>query len=160
MTEAATRRSETIAHMRERVLGESLREVATELRMIDAVDFVSYIRFDKFAHLEQLVSSAVEMHFKPGTLQFGSAADVSLDWGHAPRISLDMEFNGRDVGVAFSLVLESAQAGVQINAITFRQPATAPDENTRALIAALAEARGDGREGEPPEPVVRRAFAH
>jgi hypothetical protein len=52
-----------------------------------------------------------------------------------------MEFHHMQVSVYFRLLLEALQAGVEINYISFEAGSTDPDQNTRALIAAIANAR-------------------
>jgi hypothetical protein len=126
---------------RERVLADGLREVASELRMIDAVDLVAYIRSEQFANIKSLVNSSTELFFKPGTISFGCSGDVDLKWGSAPSISLDMEFHNMQVSVYFRLLLESLQAGVEILHITFEHASPDPDENTQRLAEAIADAR-------------------
>lgn len=126
---------------REQTLAYSLREVAAELRLIEAADFVAYIRTEQFANIRTLVNSSTEMFFKPGTIRFGASADLVLDWGRAPSIMLDMEFHHLKVDVYFRLLLESLSAGVEINYISFQTGSNNPDENTRHLRIAVEDAR-------------------
>jgi hypothetical protein len=126
---------------RERVLAEGVRPVADELRLVDLADFVSYIRNEQFANLEDILNSSVELYFKPGTLTFGWAADLAVDWDRPPRIMLDMEFRHLSVLVFFGLSIEPEDATVEIRFISFENAAEDPQENTRRLIEALLEAR-------------------
>lgn len=126
---------------RERALGEGMRDVATELRLIDVVDLVTFIRLEQLGNVEALVNSAAELYFKPGTVVFGASAEVNVDWGRAPTVLLDMEFKNTGVKVYFSLILESQAAAVEINYISFDQPGGDPANNTRALASAVNEAR-------------------
>ena len=60
----------------------------------------------------------------------------------APRIVLDMEFHHRGINVFFRLLLENDEAGVEIDYLSFGSGADRnPDENTRRLLEALADAR-------------------
>lgn len=129
------------ALLREKALGEGIGDVASELRLVDVVDLVSFIRNEQFANVGDLVSSAAERFFKPDTLRYGRAADVELHWGTVPSILLDMEFHHRDVSVYFSLQLEEARAGVEINYITFGNANRDPRKNTERLIDAIIDAR-------------------
>ena|SRR5262245_49484774 len=126
---------------RERVLADGIREVASELRLIDAVDFVAYIRTEQFANISNLVSSSTELYFKPDTIRFGLSGDVDLQWGGTPTVSLDMEFHHMKVNVYFRLMLEALQAGIEIDYITFDDGSPDPDANTQRLIEAIAAAR-------------------
>lgn len=127
---------------RERILGDAMRDVASELRLIDAIEFISFVRLEKFAHIENLVNAASELYFRPGSLSFGASAEASVDWGRAPSILLDMEFRHQGLSVYFSLILESLRAAVAINFMTVVPNAANAAENTQRLIEALSEARG------------------
>jgi hypothetical protein len=126
---------------RERALAEGMREVASELRLVDATDFIAFIRTGQFANVGSLVSSSTELFFKPGTVRFGSSGDIDLKWGGAPSIMLDMEFNHMRVAVHFRLRLETLEAGVEIDYITFEGASADADENTERLVKAIADAR-------------------
>jgi hypothetical protein len=128
-------------HEREKALAEGLRDVASELRLIEATDLVAFIRTEQFANIGNLVNSSTELYFKPGTLRFGQSGDVSLKWGGVPTIMLDMEFHHMRVNVYFRLLLEALQAGIEIHYINFQDGAADPDENTRLLVEAIANAR-------------------
>jgi hypothetical protein len=126
---------------REKALAEGLRDVAAELRLIDAADLIAFIRTEQFANIANLVSSSTELYFKPGTISFGQSGEVDVTWGDAPTISLDMEFRHMRVAVYFRLLLQALQAGVEIDYITFEGGSDDPRENTRQLVAAIAAAR-------------------
>jgi hypothetical protein len=129
------------ALIREKVLGEGIREVASELRLVDVVDLVSYIHNEQFANVGDLVSSSIERFFKPDTLRYGRAGDVELNWGSPPAIMIDMEFHHRKVSIYFRLLLEALGAGVEINYISFDDANDDPHQNTTRLIDAVTDAR-------------------
>lgn len=126
---------------RERALADGIKDVASELRLIDAADFIAFIRTEQFANIKSLVTSSTEMYFKPGTISFGLSGDVVLKWGAPPAVVLDMEFHHQQVNVYFRLLLEAVHAGVEIDYISFEQSSNDPDENTQRLIAAIGDAR-------------------
>ena len=126
---------------REKALADGLRDVASELRLIDAADLIAFIRTEQFANIANLVSSSAELYYKPDTLSFGSSGDIDVKWGGQPTIALDMEFHHMQVSVYFRLLLEALQAGIEINYINFEAGSADPDQNTRALIAAITNAR-------------------
>ncbi len=126
---------------REKALADGIKEVASELRLIDAADFVAFIRTEQFANIGNLVSSSTELYFKPETIKFGLSGDVNLQWGSPPSVSLDMEFHHMRVNVYFRLLLEALHAGVEIDYITFDEGSADPDENTQRLVDAIANAR-------------------
>jgi hypothetical protein len=127
--------------VREKLLGDSIRSVASDLRLIDLPDLVSYLKTGEIASIGALVQSSIEMSFKPETLTFGQAGDVFLDWGAMPRVSLDMEFHHLAVHVYFRLLLEAEEAGVEITYIAFEGDSSGPSHNTTRLHEALGEAR-------------------
>lgn len=139
------RKSLSRGRLNERVLAGGLQELAAELRMIDIADLVTYIRTDRYGHIDSLVSSAAEVVMKPGVVKFASSAQVELDWEALPRISLDMEFMNRDVKVYFTLILESQVASVQINYMTIADGRAdgGGEDGTRRLIEAMEDARGN-----------------
>jgi len=126
---------------REKALADGLRDVAAELRLIDATDLIAFLRTEQFGNIAHLVNSSTELYFKPGTLAFGSSGDVRLKWGEAPTVALDMEFMHRGVSVYFRLLLEALQAGIEITYITFSDSTGDPESNTLRLVEAIADAR-------------------
>src|SRR5262245_66446014 len=99
---------------REKALADGLRDVAAELRLIDAADLIAYIRTEQLGNIANLVNSSTELYYKPGTLRFGASGDIDVKWGGTPSISLDMEFHHMQVSVYFRLQLQALQAGVDI----------------------------------------------
>ena len=126
---------------REKALADGMRDVASELRLIDPADFIAYIRTEQFGNLRNLVNSSTEMFFKPGTITFGLSGEVDLPWGCAPCTSLDMEFHHLNASAYFRLVLRSLQAGIEINYVSFEGGSDDPDKNTARLIEAIEDAR-------------------
>lgn len=129
------------SEVREKILGESIRCVASDLRLIDLPDLVSYLKTGQIASIGSLVQSSIELSFKPETLIFGHAGDVYLEWGSLPRVLLDMEFHHQSVHVYFRLILEAEEAGVEITYISFEGESVSPGRNTTRLNQALGEAR-------------------
>ncbi len=104
----------------EKILGDSLAEVASELRLVDVSDFVSFIKGGRTGNLECIVESSAEMFFRPGTLRLGTTSDVMLDWGMPPVVKLGMEFHNHDVSVYFHLLLEADKVGLGIDYMNIR----------------------------------------
>lgn len=126
---------------REMALAEGLRDVASELRMIEVADLIAFIRTEQFGNISTLVASSAECYFLPGTLKFGQSGDINVRWGGVPSVNLDMEFQHLGVNVYFRLELEALQAGIEITYISFDASAPDPDENTRRLVDAIKGAR-------------------
>ena len=126
---------------REKALGEHIRGVAADLRMIELADLVAYLKTSQIASIGALVQASIELSFKPDTLIFAFGGDVHLEWGGKTEVALDMEFHHEAVHVYFRLILETQQAGVEILNICFDQASRSPDENTSRLRRALEAAR-------------------
>ena len=129
------------AFQREKIIAESMHNVATDLRLIDLADLVAYLRTMQIASAGMLVQSSAELWFKRDTLQFGQSGDVQLNWDTRPQITFDMEFHNMSVHAYFRLVLEAKLAGVEITYISFDEAADDPEINTCRLADALLEAR-------------------
>jgi hypothetical protein len=126
---------------REKIVAEAICPVATELRLLDAADLVSLLRFECYGNLADLVSSAAELYFLPGTVNFGAGGDYSLDWGTEPEVTLDMELRLQGVTVYTKLLLQKDTAGVEVTHVAFNDPSADPDDNTDFLRRSLQEAR-------------------
>jgi hypothetical protein len=126
---------------REKIVAEALRPVATELRLIDAADLVALLRYERWGNLSDLVSSAAELYFLPGTIRFGVGGDYNLDWDSLPEILLDLEIKPDGVSIYAKLSLTDELAGVDISHIAFNDPSNDPDQDTAFLAESLAKAR-------------------
>ncbi|MBX9469278.1 hypothetical protein FVA81_18420 [Rhizobium sp. WL3] len=126
---------------RERIVAEAISPVASELRLLDAADLISLLRFELYGNLSDLVSSAAELYFHPGTVVFGAGGDYRLEWGGPPEIVLDVEIKPRGITIYSQLTLTNEQAGLDIKHIAFHETSGDPDANTRMLEERLQEAR-------------------
>lgn len=104
----------------EKMLGDSLTEVASELRLVDVSDFIAFIRNGHTGNLESIVDSSTELFFRRGTIRLGSSSDVVLDWGAPPVVKLGMEFHNHDVSIYFHMILESDRVGLGIDYMSIR----------------------------------------
>jgi hypothetical protein len=122
-------------------LGPAFEPVATELRLVDVADFIAYIRDQKFANIQDIVNSSVELFFKPGTLSFGWDAEFELDWNKLPVITLDMEFRHRSVWLVFKLSLCALQTNVTVKYLSLGKTSGDPRQDMASLIETIADAR-------------------
>lgn len=130
-----------ISQTREEIVGRAVAPVAAELRLVDAADYIAFIRLEERAALADLVSSSAEPYFMPGALRLGEGSDYELDWGAEPRVSLDLEFCLKDASVYFRLVMDADSAGVEISYCSFTQPGKDEAADTAFLAAALEHMR-------------------
>lgn len=133
------RQSHTAA--REMIVADAIGDVVSELRMVDVADYIAFIRLEHFACLSDLIDSAAELYFMPGTLRLGHGGEAYVDWHGAPRIVLDLELRPPGVTVYFQLTLTADDASVVLNYVAFQNPDPDPEQNTRLLQQVLEEAR-------------------
>ena len=124
----------------EKIIADAICTVASELRLIDVADLISLLRFERHGDLADLVASAAEMYFLPGTIKLGIGGDYYLDWGGQPRVVLDLEIRPRKVTIYARLVLEQDCGGIEINHIDFDEPLENPEDNTALLAESLRAA--------------------
>lgn len=127
--------------IREEALAQAVCDVAEELRLVDVTDFIAFVRTEKHANISDLVKSSTELFFKNETLRYGLGANVEADWDTTPEVRLDLEFRNNGVWIYFSLTLDARGSSVEIHHTEFADPSEDPEENTRRLVEALAEAR-------------------
>jgi hypothetical protein len=129
------------ADTRESIVANAIGEVVGELRLVDVADYIAFIRLEHFACLADLVDSAAELYFLPGTLRLGHGGEAHVDWGNSPRIVLDLELRPRGVTVYFQLILTEHEASVIVNYVSFQTPNDDPQHNTDLLQVAIDRAR-------------------
>jgi len=126
---------------REQILAEAISPVASELRLLDAADLISLLRFECYGSISDLVLSAAELYFLPGTVNFGLGGDYKLEWGGPAEVTLDLEIKPEGVTVYAKLLMTEHHAGIEISHIAFQNPSADPHENTETLARSLRAAR-------------------
>lgn len=124
---------------REEILAKAIGPLAAELRLLDAADLISLLRFEYHSSIADLVDSAAELYFHPGTVRFGVGGDYALDWSTYPSITLDLEITPPGVTIYSRLKLEAEKASLSINYINFHSPSSDPHENTCILADSLKQ---------------------
>ncbi|MEX6504963.1 hypothetical protein [Jiella sp. M17.18] len=125
---------------RERVLADGIKEVAAELRLVEVVDYVAFLRLERFGNLADIVTSSAELYFKPGVLRFANSGDIQLTWGTVPIVILGLEFRHAGFDIRFRLELGASIAAVDITYMTFDGPEVSPELATEDLRRAVADA--------------------
>jgi hypothetical protein len=126
---------------REIVVAEAIRDFVSELRMVEIADYIAFIRMERFGNVSDIVDSAAELYFMPGTLRLGHGGEAHVEWTGEPRIVLDLELRPPGVTVYFHLTLTAQHASVEVNYVSFESPDADPEANTRRLEDALITAR-------------------
>ncbi|TPJ44285.1 hypothetical protein FJ492_12855 [Mesorhizobium sp. B2-5-4] len=129
------------AKSREIIVASAIEQVVVELRLIDVADYIAFIRLEHFACLSDLVDSAAELFFMPGTLRLGHGGEAHVDWSGSPRIVLDLELRPPGVTVYFQLTLNETGNTVVVNYVSFEKPGEDPQHNTALLEAVIEQAR-------------------
>lgn len=132
------------ASEREKILADGIGEVVAELRLVEVVDYVAFLRMDRLGNIADIVNSSVQLYLKAGTLRFANEGEVHLTWGSLPAIDLGMEFRYAGVTAHFRLGLAASKASVQITYIAFDEADAGPEANTAQLARAVEGARLDG----------------
>ncbi len=126
---------------REVIVANAIKEVVSELRLVDAGDYIAYMRLERFASIADLVDSASELYFQPGTLRLGHGGEAHASWSQPPRIVLDLELRPLGATVYFTLTLSDETAAVEVNYVAFDNPSADPRANNVFLENALEDAR-------------------
>lgn len=126
---------------RAQALAAGLRDVATDLRLIDAIDLIGFVHRQDHSAIDDLVASSAELFFRPGALRYGMASRVDVGWKRTPSVRLDLEFQHESVTVFLCLTLEGKYPAVHIYHTIFSPPGGSLDEDTHALLQAIASAR-------------------
>ncbi len=129
------------SEQREMIVAEAINPIATELRLLDPADLISLLRFECYGSIADLVSSAAELYYHPGTINFGAGVEYKLEWEGVPEIVLDLELKPKGATVYARLILADRHAAIEINHVSFQNPSENPDENTEFLRGSLAAAR-------------------
>ncbi len=120
------------------IIESNIRDFVAEMRAIDLVDLISFIRFESFPTVEDLVNSSTELFFKPEMLLFSWAAGVDVRWDALPAVTLGLEFRHPTVTVFFNLTIRDSEQSVEILGVIFDEPG--PDA-VRQLAKAFEDAR-------------------
>src|SRR5687768_2188845 len=100
---------------REVIVAEAIRDLVGELRLVDVADYIAFIRLEHFATVSDIVDSAAELFFMPGTLKLGHGGEAHVGWTETPRIVLDLELRPVGATVYFALSLDALTASVEVN---------------------------------------------
>lgn len=129
------------AASREVIVAEAVKDLVGELRLVDVADYIAFIRLEHFATVSDIVDSAAELFFMPGTLKLGHGGEAHVGWTETPRIVLDLELRPAGAIVYFALSLDALTASVEVNYVAFDRPDPDPKRNTAFLETALEQAR-------------------
>lgn len=125
---------------RERALADAIKQVVAELRLVDVVDYVAFLRLEQHGNVADLVSSSAELYLKPGVLRYADRGSARLNWGTVPIVELALEFRHGGVTAHFQLELGASAAAVDILYLAFDDPTSGPEDETGRLLDAITDA--------------------
>ncbi len=125
----------------ERIIGNALIDVASELRLTDVAELINLIRNDEAANLADLINSSTELFYRSGALRYALSASFNAPWNATPEVALDMEFRYEMVSVFFRLTIGEKRAGVEITDILFDEEGLDERAQAERLVAAFERAR-------------------
>ncbi|WP_269581832.1 hypothetical protein [Roseibium sp. Sym1] len=126
---------------RQVAIAAALTDFIEDLKLVDAIDFIAYIRSDRHGNIEELVKTSAELFFKEGSLRYSMAAQADLDWEKAPKVSLDLEFFNKGVWIYFTVVLASPDNAVNVSYVEVPDAGGNKARETEMLLEALKDAR-------------------
>lgn len=126
---------------RQEAIAGALAEFIEDLKLVDVVDFVAYIRTDQHGNIEELVKTSAELFFKDGSLRYSMAAQAEVEWDETPKISLDLEFFNKGVWIYFTAVLAWPDNAVNVSYVEIPDAGGDRAKETEMLLDALKDAR-------------------
>jgi hypothetical protein len=128
--------------IQEKLISEAIRDAASEFRLIELTDLVSYFRLDLMGPVEALINSALELYFKPGSLAFLRSGSAHVNWNGSFLVKLDFEFRHGGLCIFFTILLRAASAAIQIKYVSVDgRSSTHPDagviERTATALSAV-----------------------
>jgi len=126
---------------RQEAIAAALTDFIEDLKLVDVVDFVAYIRTDQHGNIEELIKTSAELYFKDGSLRYSMAAQTDVEWDRTPKISLDLEFFNKGVWIYFTVVLASPDNAVNVSYVEVPDAGGDKAKETELLLEALKDAR-------------------
>jgi hypothetical protein len=124
----------------EQILAGNIAGLASELRLTDAADFVTFIRIGQMANLRNIVQSSAELHFEAETLELTELGEAESTWTAPPAITLPMKFSHGGISVYFKLRLAARCAAIEVLSVKADFNIEAPEELNRLVHRALQQA--------------------
>jgi hypothetical protein len=141
---ASVMQTAELAETCEKILAENVAEVASELRLVNVVDLIDYVRGERSTTLDDLVNSSAELYFKPGAVRYAWSAELDVLWEALPSVSLNMEFRWNGATAFFCLRLGATRGAIALQHVAFDEGACREDSAVR-FARAMADARRQPR---------------
>lgn len=124
--------------MQERLVGDAVRGLLAELRLVDVADLLAFARLGHHEAIRDIVRNAAGLHFAPGFIDLEGHANAVIDWHRTPEVELRLSMRAVGIGVHFTVRLSGDEAQVRLTWIEFARndlPEADRDKNLRRIIA-------------------------
>lgn len=125
----------------EHVLACGMMDVATDMRWIDVIELITFLRLDKHANIDSLFLTSCEGRFRPDTLKYCRSGQAFVAWGEEPSIQLDLMFSNLGITVFFRLSLGNEDASVHVDYLEVSDGSAFAGGEVRHLQKAIEDAR-------------------
>ncbi len=98
-------------------IAQAIKPVLCELRLVDVVDYIEYIRSEKHQNIADIFISSSEQYFAPGFLSYREAGSMTVTWKQAPTIRLEASISTPIAAYRFAVHLQDETAFVEMLAI-------------------------------------------
>ncbi len=132
-----------VESVHEQILGDHIRDVASELRLVDVDQLIHFLKKENADCISDVVNSSAELFFKPGTLRYGLSGEFDVSWNNPPSVSLNMEFRNPPLTILFSLSMSSQMASVEIYDVHFEHRYSRTIVEVDLFSSSLSKARID-----------------
>jgi len=127
---------------RERIIASEIEPVTSDIALLDVAFLIGFTALGKFANLASIVTSSIELTFRPSTLCFGHGGSVDVDWDRPPVVTIDMQFHSGPIQAYFRLLMSRQASVVELDFIQFgASSSSSPVENSARLLQAMRNAR-------------------
>ena len=127
--------------LRQEAIAAALTEFIEDLKLVDAIDLIAYIRTDQHGNIEELIKTSAELYFKEGSLRYSMAAQAEVEWDQTPKVSLDLEFFNKGVWIYFTAVLAWPDNALNVSYVEVPDAGGSKAKETEMLLEALKDAR-------------------
>ena len=127
--------------VRQEAIASAIADFIEDLKLVDVVDFIAYIRTDQHGNIEELINTSAELYFKEGSRRYSMAAQAEVEWEETPRVSLDLEFFNKGVWIYFTIVLSWPDNAGNVSYVAVPEAAGDKERETALLLEALKDAR-------------------
>ena len=118
----------------------AIKDVISELKLVDAGHLISYVFTDSHANIRDLLASSSELFLKADTLHYRGEAVAELDWASPPKILLEMEFRHQDLTARFALRLMGEISDISIESVRYADGTDGSQCDIERYVSVLKDA--------------------